>query len=395
MNVLRRGGGGSDDDDGDDASDPEKTKEEALSILQSTGDETALTLTLGGYKGPQPEQQINQDRALLVRPFRISSVKEDLSMVQLIGVFDGHGNGGEKTSQHALEQVPERLAKKLDSIENLIHHDNNQESESAVKQALKEVFSEVDKTDPTNGEAGCTATVILQLGSKLYIANAGDSVSFVGVYFRPKTSDGNAMEAPQQEQIQIIYETREDKPDLPEEQERILNAGGYVHIPANPNEDVPRAYHVDANGNMQWGLAMSRSLGDWYVQGVIAEPIVDVIDIREIVQNALASHADSCKDGDKENKVCEALDPSDVHIFAVSASDGMMDEVPPNYIGSVLARSLFDKGIDVHPLTAAEHLILEAAKGWQRLYNGQYRDDIAISAATVPWDSSVLTDHKL
>ena len=66
----------------------------------------------------------------------------------------------------------------------------------------------------------------------------------------------------------------------------------------------------------------------------------------------------------------------------------MMDELPPSYIGSVLSRAFFDSEINVHPLTASEHLILEAAKGWNRMYGGQYRDDIAIAAAIIPWDQS-------
>jgi serine/threonine protein phosphatase PrpC len=367
----------------------EEELHDAQTLLQSTGDRRALTLTLAGYKGPN--QQVNQDRALLIRPFRIVHGQVDSSKdttIQLMGVFDGHGNGGERSSQHALEQVPERLARKLaaicgDDIHRLLQQDE-EEMESAVKAALHDVFLEVDRTDPTQGQAGCTATVVLHLGSKLYIANAGDSTSFVGVYFRPKNDSGNAvMEAlPPEQQVRIVYQTREDKPDLPEERERILDAGGYVHIPADPGQDVPRAYHVDPNGNLQWGLAMSRSLGDWSVQGVTAEPVVDVLNMKDIVDSALASHAETCQDGETE-KVCEALDASEVRIFAVSASDGMMDELPPSYIGSVLARAFFGPDSNVHPLTAAENLILEAAKGWNRLFNGQYRDDIAISAVTI------------
>jgi len=66
-----------------------------------------------------------------------------------------------------------------------------------------------------------------------------------------------------------VYQSREDKPDLPEEKARIVAAGGYVHIPPNDNGDVPRAYHIDENGQARYGLAMSRSLGDWKVKGVM------------------------------------------------------------------------------------------------------------------------------
>ncbi len=84
------------------------------------------------------------------------------------------------------------------------------------------------------------------------------SVSFVGVYFRG-----------QSENVLIVFQSREDKPDLPEEQARILAAGGYVNIPRSGSGDVPRAYYIDENRKARYGLAMSRSLGDWKVPGVM------------------------------------------------------------------------------------------------------------------------------
>ncbi|KAG7366917.1 protein phosphatase 2C [Nitzschia inconspicua] len=405
----------SDDHDDDNSSNTSHLLQNALETLSLAGDDSSVTMTLRGYKGGPPEAQINQDRAMLIRPFRISSTERQIAekepvAQQLLGVFDGHGTGGEQTSQHALEQVPQLLAEKLKAIAERDTDTPLHEQEEAVKQALVEVFLEVDQTDPTKGAAGCTATVILQLGPKLYIANAGDSISFVGVYVSKKddsagsndANNGNTKERPLQQQVRIVYETREDKPDLPDEHARITAAGGHVNIPANPEVDVPRAYHVDKDGRLLWGLAMSRSLGDWAVQGVIAEPIVDVLDVFEIVQTAMAAHVETCEasitsdddDADDKNKYCEALDPSQVHIFAVSATDGMMDELPSNYIGSIVARALFDRTIQLHPLSAAKHLILEAAKGWNRLYNGGYRDDIAIAAAIIYSDESILLSQS-
>jgi hypothetical protein len=404
LNFLRLGNIGTDDE-----STFMEQQQRALSILQTTGDDSSLALTLRGYKGGDPDTQINQDRALLIRPFRIfaeekSTEKEHGLLSQLLGVFDGHGPGGERTSQHALEQVPKLLAEKLAALagDDLTQLPYQQD---AIQTALTEVFLEVNQTDPTKGKGGCTASVILQLGSKLYIANAGDSISFVGVYFGTSNNvddvDGKKKPA-QKGKVQIVYETREDKPDLPDERARIVAAGGYVNMPSNSEGDVPRAYHVDQDGRMLWGLAMSRSLGDWSVQGVIAEPIVDVLDVRDIVQAVLTTHEETCRvsietyteDDNDIEKYCEALDPRNVHIFCVSATDGMMDELPPDFIGSVLAPAFFDPFVHVHTLTAAERLILESAKGWNRLYNGSYRDDIAIAAATIILDDSILSHRQ-
>lgn len=403
LHVLRRGTSFSDDE-----STQTQQQQRALSILQTAGDNSSLTLTLRGYKGGNADRQINQDRAMLVRPFRIFAEEETTEkqhglFSQLLGVFDGHGMGGEKTSQHALEQVPKLLAKKLAALagDDLTKLPDQQD---AIKAALTEVYLEVDQTDPTKGNAGCTATVVLQLGPKLYIANAGDSLSFVGVYFGRMNSvdDGDAKQPPKQDKVEIVYKTREDKPDLPDERARIVASGGFVNIPSDSEVDVPRAYHVDQDGRMLWGLAMSRSLGDWNVQGVIAEPIVDVLDVRDIIQAALATHEETCRasidtnreDENDEEKYCEALDPINVHIFCVSATDGMMDELPPDFIGSVLAPAFFNPNRRVHPLTAAEYLILESAKGWSRLYDSGYRDDIAIAAAIILSDESVLSHRQ-
>ena len=44
--------------------------DEALGELSSSGSDTSATLTLIGYKGGPPDEQINQDRAFVVSPFR-------------------------------------------------------------------------------------------------------------------------------------------------------------------------------------------------------------------------------------------------------------------------------------------------------------------------------------
>jgi len=363
-------------------------RENALSALQPAGDDSKTTMTLRGYKGGEVEDQINQDRAVVVSPLNIlPDSSKSKPVAQLLGVFDGHGRGGEKTSQYAVEHVPSLLAAKLTSI--ILESENNQggqrnvDNELEIIEALKQTFDEVDKNDPSRGSAGCTATVVLRLEHKLFVANAGDSVSFVGVYF-----GGQSLSTPVRDNVQIVYQSREDKPDLPEEKARIIAAGGYVDIPLDENHDVPRAL----DENRRYGLAMSRSLGDWKVLGVIAEPIVDVLDLSEIVQKALGSYTESCSNNvnnkentNEKNRYCDFVDNSDIHIFATSISDGMMDYLSPNDIGKTLATSFFDQDSNLHPHSAAEKLVIDAAKGWEDEFRGEYRDDIAIASFVVPY----------
>ena len=259
------------------------------------------------------------------------------------------------------------------------------DNDSAIVQALKQVFTEVDRNSPSKGDSGCTATLILQIGDKLFVANVGDSVSFIGLYFGGQSEESRFTSL--QNHIQIVYQSREDKPDLPEEKARIVAAGGYVHIPSDDDDDVARVYHIDENGYAQYGLAMSRSLGDWGVKGVTAEPLVDILDLREIIRTALTKKAETCsrEKYDEKEQYCEALDTSDIHVFASSISDGMMDYLSPDDIGKVLAEAFFDQDSDLHPHSAAEKLINEAAKGWEVEFGGEYRDDIAIASFVVPF----------
>mmetsp|Transcript_25388 Transcript_25388/g.59462 ORF Transcript_25388/g.59462 Transcript_25388/m.59462 type:complete len:467 (+) Transcript_25388:39-1439(+) len=368
-------------------------REKALSSLRSAGDDTKITLTLRGYKGGRVGDQINQDRAMVVSPFEIIPGElEQNPTSQLLGVFDGHGKGGEQTSQYAMENIPSLLAVKLASIfsgrgAELVQgvESNN---ELKVVEALKQTFDEIDKNDPSHGRAGSTATVVLRLGEKIYIANAGDSVSFVGVYF-----GGNLDSQSSQKNVHIAYQSREDKPDLPGEKARIMAAGGYVHIPPHSNGDVPRAYYIDQNGQAKYGLAMSRSIGDWEVPGVISEPIVDVLDMSELVEETLVSKIKSCTsayianyehDTNEKNQYCDFLSSNDVHIFAASISDGMMDYLDLEVIGTKLVEAFFDKSSHLHPHTAAEKLIIDAAKGWEDEFKGGYRDDIIIASFVMP-----------
>jgi len=122
--------------------------------------------------------------------------------------------------------------------------------------------------------------------------------------------------------------------------------------------------------------------------GVIPNPIVDVLDTNAVVAQILADDAEA----DEADTDAYQVDPSgsiiglssedDVYLFAVSATDGMMDYLAAPEISRVLAHALFDEA-GAHPVTAAEHLIFAAANAWQQAKQGRYRDDIAIAVAAI------------
>jgi serine/threonine protein phosphatase PrpC len=353
---------------------------EVLHRLESSGVENAATLTLIGYKGGTLESQINQDRAMVISPYYVggemnqstkqsrrkpSTVEEKQQQQQppsqLLGVFDGHARLGEKVSEYAVSELPNVLAAKLDKID-------PKDDPEQVKEAIIDTFIEIDKTAPAEISGGCTASVILRRGSKLYVANAGDSRSFVVVY-RASTQS-----------VEIIYISREDKPHLPDERKRVEECGGEVYLPPL---GTSRVLYTDPDSGLQSGLAMSRSIGDWEVgkTGVIPDPLVEIIDIDQVVESQLIRDCLIPEEDASMNASCyDSKD--DVHIFAVSATDGLMDFASSEVIAQAVAFSLYHKD-GPHLLSALEQLIYMAAGGWERAKAGRYRDDICVSVAEI------------
>ncbi|RYP89473.1 hypothetical protein DL769_000024 [Monosporascus sp. CRB-8-3] len=141
------------------------------------------------------------------------------SRLSFFGVFDGHG--GHKVAEFAGENIHDIL-KKQDTFKT-----------GNYDQSLKDCFLATDRailSDPKYEEevSGCTACVGLISANKIYIANAGDSRSVLGVKGRAKPL------------------SFDHKPQNEGEKARITAAGGFV--------DFGRV-----NGN----LALSRAIGDF------------------------------------------------------------------------------------------------------------------------------------
>jgi serine/threonine protein phosphatase PrpC len=146
---------------------------------------------------------------------------------------------------------------------------------------------------------------------------------------------------------------------------------------------------------------MSRSIGDWDAGevGVIPDPMIDILDMKEIKKKVLENlNDDTCKDtGAKEVEInpinvkptpvvdtCVTYTEKDVKIFAISATDGLLDYLPEQDIVEHVAKGLYQtkkaEGTR-HPLLSCEDLIYAAAQGWEKDKGGRYRDDIAMAVA--------------
>lgn len=260
-------------------------------------------------------RKINQDRALTVYPY-MGDTKHGL-----MGCFDGHGKQGEKASQFVIENLPKILSEQPD-----IQH--------APAQALKKAFVEVDKALGKHMDAsvsGTTAVCALMGGDTMWVANAGDSRAIV------------ARRGPKGTLVTHDL-TQDQKPDTPQEKERIERMGGRVS-PAAADGTPARVWH-----NFR-GLAMARSIGDHNAKavGVIAEPEVTHYTITE--EDAMMIMA---SDG-----VWEFLSSQDVCDIAASVEGGSHAAI-------------------------CDLIVLKAAERWEE-EEGDYRDDITAVVVTFPW----------
>ncbi|XP_065350798.1 uncharacterized protein LOC135946498 [Cloeon dipterum] len=137
--------------------------------------------------------------------------------------------------------------------------DDEEEDESGPK---KKIFCGLSSTPAM--ESGTTAVVALLGKEKVTVANIGDSRAILGRLV--KTENGHEMK--------VIELSNDHKPELPEEKERIENAGGVV----------------DDDGRVDGGLNLSRAFGDFVFksnkdmpaekQEVIAFPDVISVDLK-------------------------------------------------------------------------------------------------------------------
>lgn len=145
--------------------------------------------------------------------------KKNESKLSFFGVYDGHG--GDKVAQFAGENL------------HIIISVQDAYEEGNIEQALKDGFLATDRailSDPKfeNEASGCTATVGIISDTKIFVANAGDSRSVLGVKGRAKPL------------------SFDHKPLNEGEKARIISAGGTVE-----------------QGRVNGNLALSRAIGDF------------------------------------------------------------------------------------------------------------------------------------
>jgi len=368
LENIRKLNSPEDDESSAERDSTDNSNNNSLTLLRSVGNDDYATLTLVGYKGGDQKSQVNQDRSFVISPYMSTTGETDdgkgslQSQRRILGVFDGHGNGGEFVSDHTVHSLPDLIASKLDEV---AKGDDPVLTEEVVKNIVFDSFVQMDQTAPDFVMGGCTATIVLQLDDQnIYVGNAGDSRSLIATY-RKSTGD-----------VAVVYATREDKPDLPEEKARVETMGGRVRLASQPG-GTSRVLYIDKASGREWGLAMSRSIGDWDAGkvGVIPDPIVDVLSLKDLV--SFGGAEETCSVTPKGEQTCFKA-AEDIEVFAISATDGLLDFLSVEAIAGHVAKGLYAQD-GPHLITACEELIRSAAGRWEQAEQGRYRDDIAIA----------------
>jgi serine/threonine protein phosphatase PrpC len=368
-----------------------RLQESALNQLKSMGvwNDDGVTLTFIGYKGRKKEDQINQDRSFVLSPYHILGThdkgrrNQNNVRSQMMGVLDGHGTKGEIVSEYGVHEIYKRLSKLLQKRlvpepEEEEENETNattrtvEDTNEFIRDSLSQVFLAINATLPINGQGGCTASIAFRYANHIHFANVGDSRVFLVAYHPPTQS------------LKIVYETMEHKPHLQSEKERILSMGGNVHEPTQDEMDRGESSRLVTP---YYSIAMSRSLGDWECSpyGKISLPDVDSVSLDWAVEEG---ERDFCG---KVHEKCP--DRESIRVFAVAATDGLMDFVNPTDLSATVARSLYpaketeeerrSTSCQIHCTTACEQLIIEATEGWYKSMGYNYRDDITVAAMKI------------
>jgi len=193
----------------------------------------------------------------------------------LYGVFDGHGQDGHLVSDFVQEMLPKVLLKHdcLLNMTPVALQASFAETQDLIQQAHA-----AGHFDASN--SGTTATVVfhnIQM-NLMFIAHVGDSRCVLAktVEASPTHADDDASVSAASPVFQAVNITEDHKPQLPEEQARIINGGGQVRWDGCWN------YRVYIEGKRYPGLNMSRSLGDLSAHqnaGLSTEPAICVCNL--------------------------------------------------------------------------------------------------------------------
>lgn len=172
-------------------------------------------------------RQTMEDTNAIIQDFQLERLNAHAPQ-SYFAVYDGHG--GASASQYVAKNLHVNLKQDMQKMLNTYEEDcTTEQLDALVHDVLKSCFQRTDDAiiHTDTGKPGSTATTVMILGRRMYIANVGDSRTIM-------SKAGKA-----------IRLTNDQKPTRPDETQRIKDAGGLVIL-----------------GRVMGELAISRAFGD-------------------------------------------------------------------------------------------------------------------------------------
>jgi len=192
-----------------------------------------------------------------------------LKNFNIFGVLDGHGYQGHLISKFAAQSIPNQIINHPD-IKNNFNYESlyfklKQNNYYIIRQTFNLLDKKLQFVNLDSHDSGSTCVLIIHIGKHIICANVGDSRA---IAVNDEQNDINL------DSLRVIPLSIDFKPELPNENNRIMLSGGEVRQTKNDFGIGIGPYRVYMRGTDYPGLAMSRSIGDLYAKdiGVISEP---------------------------------------------------------------------------------------------------------------------------
>jgi serine/threonine protein phosphatase PrpC len=212
------------------------------------------------------DKKVNQDNYFIFKNF--AQGFDNIFM----GVCDGHGFFGHEVSGFIKENLPMDL-------NHLIKKQNLNILKDDLSSTIKQIFLSENRALLRNKQidsdlSGSTCISVIYTPEKLIIANIGDSRAVLGKYVERE----NDNDKKRNDKFKWVAKnlSRDHKPIIPEEAERIIKKGGRIRPMRDEDGEYIGPLRVYLKNKNMPGLAMTRSFGDVFgaKAGIISEPEV-------------------------------------------------------------------------------------------------------------------------
>ena len=256
------------------------------------------------------DKKVNQDRDFIFHNF--VSGFDNIFM----GVCDGHGFFGHEISEYIKENLPMDLNRIIKSKKLDINKDDL--SKILIETFIMENNSLLRNKQIDSDLSGSTCVSVIYTPQKLIIANLGDSRCVLGKKVNEEWKYENL--------------SRDHKPDIKEEADRIIKQGGRIRPMIDEDGCYVGPMRVYMKDKDMPGLAMTRSFGDYFAS------LAGTISIPEIKEHILT----------KEDR------------FIILASDGLFEFISSEEVGNIV-KGYYEKD-DI--VGCCEFLYKESYRKW-------------------------------